>query len=432
MYQSGGKKKDPVPTTPSVPDVPIVSDPKHYTFTIYKNNVMKLDDDGDGEKKFKPTDLAIPNPPTGYPTTLPELATLVGVKNMSISYYVQATGSVSSHDCWASYTLSVQADMVKGSDPKSTNKIAIWSTDNNPGRGGAVASGWQALANNVSAIIDKLKSSEDCHGSGCWCAFESKGGWEKTNISLRIDVVVDLVGFCTTEGAENMHSTICFNYISDFITQNGPTQQISTYLANYCKAKFPKGGLSNFNDPKKGDHMDFQLCACNMPDSDYQGFLQSIRKSFPKINLGSIRPNCLLPACVTSPFKNSEIGKCDLIPQCLNVVTFRDNNIAGNVDVNQDQNCSSFGIDKGAGGSDATGVPTDDKTGGMGFVRRYRYLIIAIFAIFFVLLLMGFVIWWRRRKGKNNKGRTKVKAKTQARKSSGTGRRIRKRRLKTN
>lgn len=315
------------------------------SFSIYKNNIYKCDSSGNGSYDISTVDLVIPaGAIPGAPATLRDLAIKVGAANLSITYYAMATGSVSSHGCWCTYSLYVQGNL---SDGSKTNYTNVWSTSGSPDQGGGVNSGWIVLLTNANSVINKIWSQEGSSGSGCGCAFESLGGWSDVSISLRIDVIVNLLDFCLGPGPNYMYkfNDMCYYYISDYITDKklGPSQAITTALQNYCSQKYPNKGLSIFNLPATINKQDYQVCACNMPDIYYQEFEQSIKSQFPNLDLGSIRPNCLLPACINSPFKNNELDGCP-IPQCLEIVNINDSNIVGPTTINQDQNCNKYGI----------------------------------------------------------------------------------------
>ncbi|AUL77469.3 mg777 protein [Tupanvirus deep ocean] len=379
------------------------------SFSIYKNNILNCDSHGNASASFGASDLPIPTGViSGAPSNLHDLVSQVGANAVTMSYYAQANGKVSSHDCWATYTLYVQGRL---SDGTSTSKIGITRTSNDPGKGGSVSTNWQALTTNTNAVITYLGSQEDCNGSGCGCKFESKGGWDGVSISLRIDVTVDLMTYCTK--GQNIYQDMCYNYISDYITGVGPTQQISDYMATYCNTKYPSGTLSMFNDPTKMDSKDYQICACNMPDQDYQQFYQSIEGQFPNLDLGSIPANCLLPACVTSPFKSNKLNGCP-IPQCLEIVNIDNSNIAGPVTVNQGANCTKYGIQPSPPGTPAApgtlppapysppsaGPPSQPS--GESFISRYRWWIVGAFVILVLLLIILLTT------GKKGKGKRKV------------------------
>jgi hypothetical protein len=128
-------------------------------------------------------------------------------------------------------------------------------------------------------------------------------------------------------------------------SQPNPSQQLSDALATYCQQKYPGKTLSIFNDPSSMDPKDYNLCACNMNDVYYTSFLESLDRMFPglKASLGSIRAQCLLPACSISSFKKTGLDNCP-VPQCLEIANIDDSNIAGNVTVNQNANCKQYGI----------------------------------------------------------------------------------------
>lgn len=363
------------------------------SFSIYSNNVLTCDSHGNGSVNFSANDFQIPNGILpGSPATLQDLFLLIGAGNILINYYIQATGSVSSHDCWSTYTLYVQGTLGDGS---FTNEIGVWATSNNPDSGSSVNSGWEILLTGADSIISSLSTHENCNGSGCGCAFESKGGWSNVSISLRTDVTVNLLDFCIGTGPNFVYNQndLCYNYISDYITNTslGPTQPITSAMQNYCTQKFPNSGLDIFNLPATIDSRDYKLCACNMPDQLYQQFEQSIKGQFPNLNLGSIRPNCLLPACINSPFKNNELDNCP-IPQCLEIVNINGSTISGPTTINQNQNCSKYGIMGGTTPPSPPPSPTPSQPTLNNFWSKYKWWIFAFLFIIIALLILVIIL----------------------------------------
>lgn len=364
-------------------------------FTIYKNNIFTCDSHGNGSYTFNPQDFSIPvGTISGSPSNLHDLYQMVGSNNISIDYYVSATGSVTGHDCWATFTLYASGILSNPSCTSNSNKISLHSTGGNPGGGGTVNSGWVPLMKNSIGILNSLQTHQECNGSGCGCNFTNYGGWNGIIISLKIDVTVNLYSYCTTDGTKNIHNDICYNYISNYIKAPalGPDQRITDYMKHYCNTTYPKGGLSIFNQPISIDQKDYNICACNMPDEYYQQFEQSIKGQFPTLNLGSIRPNCLLPACVTSTFKNNELDNCPL-PQCLDIVNISNSNFAtNNVNINQNQNCQQYGIEKSGTSVPApVPVPKPSPTS-ENFIKKHKWLIIGIILAIFMIAIIIIII----------------------------------------
>ncbi|MEM0354230.1 MAG: hypothetical protein QXW79_01475 [Thermoplasmata archaeon] len=311
-----------------------------YNFTIYKNNILSLDNYGNSFINLRyyrfptPPDLKLPYNYLDY------LHSLVKPSHITLAYYVKATGEVAEHGCLATYTLYANAKLDDGT---TINKIGIAQTSYYPNSGGPINTDWVDLGYRGSGLIVELSTNEDCSGTGCGCGFENiYGGWKNVAISLRIDVSVDLLDFCTTPGTQNIYRDMCYDFVSNYIVKYGATQQINDYLEQYCSRKYPNSDLSIFNT-KTMDKKDYNICACNMPQNNYDQFEENLMKHFPSLSLGSIRPQCLLPACIVSTFKNSKLNNCP-VPQCFNLVDIDRSNIVGNVVINQSQDCSLYGI----------------------------------------------------------------------------------------
>lgn len=353
-------------------------------FTIQINNVINCNTNCDKSATIPASSLIVPqNILPGAPPTLTELVRMVGPNAVSISYYAKATGSVSSHDCWATHAIYAYGKL---DDDTKTNQIALAKTSNNPASGGSINGDWIALASNTSSVINKLYTEDKCTGSGCWCRFESKGGWSDVKIDLRIDVVVDLLSYCTI--GNNIHGDMCYNYIGDYIVANGATQKISTYMKEYCNAKYPGESLAMFNDNgvAMNDPKDYQICACNMPDEEYKKFFNSVSGLYPEIAIGSISPNCLFPACVNSSFKGAQLGGCP-IPQCFANVTIKDSDIGGDINITQTNDCTSYGVT--TQNTNDNDKPDVSYTPGssQSFFEQYKWTIFVLVLLMVILII---------------------------------------------
>ena len=354
------------------------------TFEIYIQNLKSCDKYGNCEYTFKDTDFKLPSTIVTGLNTLADLIKKVGEGNISIDYYASASGSVSSHDCYAVQSLYCHGKFADGS---CTNQTVLAQTSSSPNSGGPVNSGWKLLIKNIPLMLSSINTNSVCNGSGCGCVFSSYGGWSNTNIGIKAEVTINLISYCSQMGVDNLNTPLCFNYVSNYISKNGPNEQFTTALKNYCSRKFTGKGLDILNPGYNIDPNDSKLCACNMPDSDYNQFLQSVIKKYPDLNLGSIRPNCLVPACVTSPFKGTDLDGCP-IPQCLNVVTFNGNDIQGNIAIDQKQECNNIVSGKGP-----NTPPPPNKTTSTSFFNKYKWwillLVILLIIIIIVIVLMN-------------------------------------------
>jgi hypothetical protein len=365
-------------------------------FTLTLPNVIHCDKYGNGSKTFTEEDLAIPSGTIqGNPSNLFQLSSMIGSEHLSINYYAKPSGSVSYHDCGANYVLYAQGELTQG---QLTSMVELFSTDRQP-YGGSISMEKIPLATDSKNIITSLKSFEKCYCGffcGCGCRFESFGGWSSASIDLIIEVSADLFAYCTT--GDNIHNDMCFSYISDYIKSNPFKQkEVDIYMSDYCKRKFPNQGLSIFNQPIKIDKRDYEICACNMPEEDYRQFETSLKKQFPELNLGIIKPNCLLPACNLSSFKPSNLDNCP-VPQCLSIINVTDNNIAGPAVINSSINCSQYGITGGSGPVTPSPEPSPEEE---TFLQKYRFYIIGILVIVLIIILIIAVVFIvKRKKGK--------------------------------
>ncbi len=110
--------------------------------------------------------------------------------------------------------------------------------------------------------------------SGCTTC-PNKTMYPNSYMYLRAVIVIDMYSWCTLARSNNIQYAPCFNFIGNWCTQNGGCDQsITTYLQNYCNTQYPNKELDIFNTDFNSQ--DYQLCACNMPTTDYIAYQQSI------------------------------------------------------------------------------------------------------------------------------------------------------------
>ena len=356
------------------------------SFSITKNNFFNVATNGSGDYKFTGADFPLPNN-IGTTGTLADLINMVG-NNITVSYDVHAVGNVSGHLCRCTYTLSVNASMYDGT---RVQNIELANTPHESNDGRHIDTGWIGLGYSGPSLIYELASSQSKSGDGCGCAFESYGGWKDIIISIRANVIVYAVQYCTASGQQNIHNDFCYHFMSDYITKNGSTQEIDTYMKNYCSTKYPTQGLDIFNDPNNFDAKDYNICACNMNQSYYNTFLQSVESRFQNLDIGNLRANCLLPACVLSNFKSSNLDKCLAVPPCLEIVEINNSSIVGPVTVNQNAQCQQMFIPGSKPGPPGPSPgPSPASVGRPG----WEYIIILLIIVIVILALIGTSVYY--------------------------------------
>ena len=273
----------------------------------------------------------------GLPSTLGQLIQTIGSPYISITYSVMATGNYSSFNCTGSAVHFLYASAMFADGSTQTGLDIITDHDTQP-----VNSGWVSFPNSTSVPITFIGTNHTCSGP-CVC-FSS--GFSGLEISLQVTVSINMLNYCMSPGSQNISNNYCFNFMTDFLNPlqgPGPNSSISEYLANYCSTKYPNGTLDLFNSPDIIGNVDYQICACNMPQTNYNDFLESVQGQFPNVDIGQIPPQCLFPPCLGSSFKGVNLNGCPL-PQCFELVDLNGNVISGNVQVNQSENCSNYGI----------------------------------------------------------------------------------------
>jgi len=355
---------------------------------IYKNGVLKfsveyklfkLNSNGygtftlskDADKLYIPSDVSIP----GLPSKTVELKEKL-YPYVNYSYDIKASGTFPECTCYylAGNTnvnqlmleyFSVSVESNNGNDGDYIDRdtkipgafvVCVFASSR-----GVMDSSWLHISYYGPELVRYIQIGRACSNKACCDANDHLMG--DIIISLRINYTIDFIGsgenassgYCTQPGKNLIHDTLCYDFLSHYISGVGSTVSLDTYLKSYCSNKFPGEGLGLFNSANKGtiiDDKDYNICACNMPESEYEIFLTSLTKAFPtvtKASLGSIRPNCILPACVLSNFKNSSLGTppdaCP-VPQCLSIVNLKDSKIEGDVEINQSADCEKIGFSK--------------------------------------------------------------------------------------
>lgn len=115
-------------------------------------------------------------------------------------------------------------------------------------------------------------------------------------------------------------SKSCQQYVKNYIQGVRPSAELDDDLENYCKKYAGMGDLF-----ESGNQVDIDLCACHMPQEQYDNFANQLFDLYPGFaNLGQ-NPRCLVPQCAASAYKTTEIGKQCKVSPCINFVNFENN-----------------------------------------------------------------------------------------------------------
>lgn len=178
-------------------------------FSIYLNDLFRCDETGQGGASIPTASLQVPaGVVPGSQVNLEELVGKVGPQAININWYSRASGSVSDHDCRATWLLYVGGQAVAPFNANSSTDIppaVVWRTSHNPNAGGPIDGPWVPMEGTLNKIVKEVGSYGDCDdsgsGTGCGCRFPSKGGWENAIISVRVDIEVMVpTQYTTKEG----------------------------------------------------------------------------------------------------------------------------------------------------------------------------------------------------------------------------------------
>ena len=348
----------------------------------------------------------------GTPNTLQDLINLVGASNLSYDVYVNATGTVTGHDCASIHSLKiaggygtgpsdVTAPVIISRSPESPNTGGPIDICSLPGNRNVAGTCWFKFYSG-SLPLTYIKLSSECGGFGCGCLNQ---GSHNVSIILRYVISVNFLSYCS-QGL-NLGNDFCFNIVDAYLRKYS-SPAIDTAMKKYCKTKFPNGTLDMFNIQDKPNPNDHQICPCNMPDATYDQFSQAISSKFPGANLSQLHPPCLVPACYKSNFKNNALNNCPG-PKCLNIANFTGNTLGGNVSVNQSADCANFQPTpepKPVPTPTPTPAPTPAKPGATG-TDYTTYIIIGVIILVIIGIIIGIVFFIRRRNRSSTKSSTK-------------------------
>lgn len=340
---------------------------KIIEFTIDVRNIFQPSAEGPGSAYIPRYTLVVPpNIFTNPPQYLEDLIIMVGSENVRMDWYVQASGWVSKMDCDVIYELKVWGNSYYVPDTShgtSLDAVVVAHTDHINRNAVNLNGDYKLLLGNTEQIIRELYSDDDCTelgfinlGQCSYCRFPSFGGWKDTWISARVVVRVNMYDYCLANN--RIYDDPCYDYIGTYIISNGSDENIDKTMATYCDTKYPGATLEIFNDPNAIGR-DFNICACNMPQKNYDEYYASLQTYYPDLDIGDNYIQCMYPQCVNSHFKPSPLGVCDA-PQCMTVVSTDGNDIEGTIYINTTVNCEEYGITAPSDGTIDETIDFDD------------------------------------------------------------------------
>lgn len=218
----------------------------------------------------------------------------------------------------------------------------------------------------------------------------------------------DVINYCLPSNIPSIDMPIGYNgncqaYISNYIQNVTPRQEIDTGLIRYCTGKYRGFGDLFNNNPNTTD---IAICACHMGPEQYENYANELYTQYPGFkNLGT-NQYCLLPQCATSQYKNLATGKVCAIPQCINVVSFNNNGTFDNsgVTINQSGECAQITNSEGGGGGNGTPPPPPNPNPVISFFDKYKTIIIIIgvsIVVIIIIIIIIAIVASSRSKNKN-------------------------------
>jgi hypothetical protein len=397
----------------NIPNKDITSDGLQ-TFTIVLSDYI-LSPNKDGTSKYDPIDPTKIRVPTnlvnmGLPPTLSAVINKFTPSNVSTRYYATASGNLPNWDGGC----APQILLLKGGFNSDGNNSQISQTTvttyNSTTAGKAIISTPVLLQTVTNPyVVTNIKTSGSAVGSDPIgkCSFgDDSNGWEQTTVTISIEVTIKTLTYCTTLGNNYVHdSDFCYQYVGDYIHNIGTNSTIDTYMSDLCARTFYQNTtLDVFNEPLKSpmDEKYYQICACNMPEKDYDDMKQSISDTDPDINITNIVPKCLFNPCVSSNFKPANTEGCNA-PSCLNIISMQNDNIP-NVEIDQTCNIDNSNTN-GDPNSDPNGDPDPSKKGDSDNTsNKYGWLwasgILLIIVVIIIIIVV--IVVTRNKKKKVN------------------------------
>lgn len=352
---------------------------------------------------------------------LQDLYNKVGAANLTTDYYVGFQGTMYPENCLCTTYLDVTPTGLG-------NKTAYSQTIFSLGDGKAIALPPGAIPSDKDQvqfryiklampsspdILISLSSHTVFSGNTCGTCnnhdIYSQGGG--AYILGYVDVYVNMYNYCTMTGTANIYFKPCFNFIGDYCKNSGGCDtKITSYLQDYCNTQYPNAELDIFNtifDPE-----DYYICACNMPITNYQNYLNSLTNSqTPPLSITQ-DAECVFPPCRSSQFKPSTIDGCPG-PNCFNAVVLSGNTIDGNVQTNQNADCANYTSDGATSNYTPTQTPgkssapsskssspnsAPSSTSSSSWFNQYWWviLIIVIVIILIILLIGGGAVYYKK------------------------------------
>ena len=177
-----------------------------YPFVVTPTKTLHCNADGSGSINFTGADFPIPagSLPNGLPNNLGDLIRVLnvdGTDNVTMEYYVAASGMLSGWDCWRTVTLYTTGTLSDG-----TNSSSLQMFQDSTGYGVPIPPNFQSMFASTNKLLTKLITTATDVGSGSGCAFEKYGGWSKAQIQISVTVTVNLAKWCASNPA---HKAAC-------------------------------------------------------------------------------------------------------------------------------------------------------------------------------------------------------------------------------
>ena len=172
--------------------------------------------------------------------------------------------------------------------------------------------------------------------------------------------------------------TRCGDFFANYIAKVSPTASIDTEMAKFCDTNF--SGFGDLFSSGTNDYLQ-NLCACHMPQSQYDAFTNQLKEKYPAIsNLGLI-DRCAVPRCASSTMKSLTTGNPCPLPQCINAIDFTNNGtfIDSTIELSNTGDCADI-----SGGKEEE----PEKPG----IPAYVWILIGVAVLLLVLLIIGVIV----------------------------------------
>lgn len=181
-------------------------------------------------------------------------------------------------------------------------------------------------------------------------------------------------------------SQSCQNFVKNYIENINPLAEFDQGLNQYCSKWLTFNDLftTGTTPASPGLDPDSVICACHMPQEQYDNYAASLFALFPGYENLGLNERCLVSQCASSPYKSVDTGSQCNLPDCINIASFNNNGSFSGSSVTI--------VQTGGDCANITGGSPPPNGGGGSGLSTWVIILIIIGAIL-LLLIVVFVLY---------------------------------------